>query len=184
MNMKTCLDCKNEYTDNESKNYGRCPKCDSKFYTVGTITDPDFSSRTPSEIEEGNRLKLYTPKKTASEIEADERDKYEKSIGPENVKKFKNRLKLELEEIAYQEWRAMQPEWKNQVARVESNPKSQANMSGFASSQAAATALGVFVGTTAIRAQLTELNENLEDTTGGDSGDSEGGFMDSLGDFF
>jgi hypothetical protein len=57
-------------------------------------------------------------------------------------------------------------------------------MSGFASSQAAATALGVFVGTTAIRAQLTELNENLEDTSGGDSGDSEGGFMDSLGDFF
>jgi hypothetical protein len=187
MNMKTCLDCKNEYTDNESKNFGRCPKCDSKFYTVGTITDPDFSSRTPSEIEEGNRLKLYTPTKTAAEIAEDERVKYEKSIGPENVKKFKNRLKLELEEIAYQEWRAMQPEWKHQVARVESNPKAQPNINGLASSQAAATALGVFVGTTAIRAQLAELNENLDDASGGesgDSGDSEGGFMDSLGDFF
>jgi hypothetical protein len=81
----------------------------------------------------------------------------------------------------------MQPEWKHQVAKVESNPKSQANIGGVASSQAAATALGVFVGTTAIRAQLVEINENLEDDTGGDSGDSgdsEGGFMDSLGDFF
>ena len=78
----------------------------------------------------------------------------------------------------------MQPEWKNQVARVESNPKVQQNINGLASSQAAATALGVFVGTTAIRAQLAELNENLDDSSGGDSGDSEGGFMDSLGDFF
>ena len=169
MNMKTCRDCKTDFQDQDAVHFGHCPKCDSKFYTVRTIKDSEFPSKTPSQIE------------------ADERDKYEKSIGPENVKKFKNRLKLELEEIAYQEWRAMQPEWKNQVARVESNPKSQANMSGFASSQAAATALGVFVGTTAIRAQLTELNENLEDTTGGDSGDSgdsEGGFMDSLGDLF
>jgi hypothetical protein len=184
MNLKTCLDCRSEYTDSDSKNYGRCPKCDSKFYAVGTINDPDFSSRTPSEIEEGNRLKLYTPTKTPSEIEEEERIKYDKSIGPENVKKFQNRLKLELEEIAYQEWRAMQPEWKNQVARVESNPKSQPNMNGFASSQAAATALGVFVGTTAIRAQLAELNENQENSSSGDSGDSEGGFMDSLGDLF
>jgi hypothetical protein len=81
----------------------------------------------------------------------------------------------------------MQPEWKHQVARVESNPKAQPNINGLASSQAAATALGVFVGTTAIRAQLAELNENLDDASGGesgDSGDSEGGFMDSLGDFF
>jgi hypothetical protein len=163
MNLKTCLDCRSEYTDDDSKNFGRCPKCDSKFYTVGTINDPAFASRTPSEIEEEERIE------------------YEKSIGPENVKKFKNRLKLELEEIAYQEWRAMQPEWKSQVAKVESNPKSQTNIAGLASSQAAATALGVFVGTTAIRAQLVEINENQEDAPGGDT---EGGFMDSLGDFF
>lgn len=182
--MKTCLDCKNEYTDNESKRSGRCPKCDSKFYTIGTINDPGFSSRTPSEIDESNQLKLYTPTKTPVEVEEEERLNYERTLGPENVKKFKNRLKLELEEIAYQKWRAMQPEWKHQVARADSNPKSQANIGGFAGSQAAATALGVFVGTTAIRAQLAELNENQNDTSGGDSDDSEGGFMDSLGDFF
>jgi hypothetical protein len=181
MNLKTCLDCRSEYTDDDSKNFGRCPKCDSKFYTVGTISDPGFPSKTPSEIEEGNRLKLYTPTKTPSEIEEEERIEYEKSIGPENVKKFKNRLKLELEEIAYQEWRAMQPEWKSQVAKVESNPKSQTNIAGLASPQAAATALGVFVGTTAIRAELAEINENQEDAP---DGDTEGGFMDSLGDFF
>lgn len=184
MNLKTCLDCKCEYTDQDAKHFGRCPNCDSRYYAVGTINDPGFSSRTPSEIDEANRLKLYTPTKTAAEIAEDERVKYEKSIGPENLKKFKNRLKLELEEIAYQEWRAMQPEWKNQVARVESNSKVQPNISGLASSQAAATALGVFVGTTAIRAQLNEINQNLDEATGGDSGDSEGGFLDSLGDLF
>jgi hypothetical protein len=166
MNMKTCLDCKTEYTDVDSKNFGRCPQCDSKFYTVATDNVRSFPLKTFSEIEEEKRVKL------------------DESINPEILKKFKNRLNLELEEIAYQEWRAMQPEWKSEVARAESNPKSQANIGGFASSHAGATALGVFVGTTAIRAQLADINENQNDDSGGDSGEAEGGMFDSLGDFF
>lgn len=184
MHLKTCLDCKSEYSDDESKRFGSCPKCDSKFYTVVTINDSSSPSKNPFQSEEGSRLKLHTTTKTPSEIDEEERLKYENSIGPENVKKFKNRLKLELEEITYQEWRSMQPEWKHQVAKVDSSSKSQANIGGFLGSQGAATALGVFVGTTAIRAQLTEMNTNQNDASGGDAGDSEGGFMDSLGDFF
>jgi hypothetical protein len=162
MNTKTCQDCKTEYTDLDSKRFGRCPKCDSKFFTVGTI---DRNS----------------PPKTPSEIEEDERMMFERNIGPEKVKKFKNRLKLELEEIAYREWRALQPEWKTQVAKAESNPTSQAIMGGFVGTQASATALGVVVGTAGIRHQLSEITENQEGASGGES---EGGLLDSLGEFF
>jgi DNA-directed RNA polymerase subunit RPC12/RpoP len=162
MNKKTCQDCKTEYTDLDSKRFGRCPKCDSKFFTVETI---DRNS----------------PPKTASEIEEDERMRFERNIGPEKVKKFKNRLKLELEEIAYREWRALQPEWKTQVAKAESNPTSQAIMGGFVGTQASATALGVVVGTAGIRHQLSEITENQEGASGGES---EGGLLDSLGEFF
>lgn len=163
MNKKTCLDCKTEYTDLDSKRFGRCPKCDSKFFTVGTGEDKSVLARTPSEIEEDQRLT------------------YDRALGPEKVKKFKNRLKLELEEIAYREWRALQPEWKTQIAKAESNPVSQAIMGGFVGAQAGATALGVVVGTAGIRHQLSEITENQEGASGGES---DGGVLDSLGEFF
>jgi DNA-directed RNA polymerase subunit RPC12/RpoP len=163
MYTKTCLDCKTAYTDLDSKRFGRCPKCDSKVFIVGTIDDQN------------------SPAKTPSEIEKDERLRFERNIGPEKVKKFKSRLKLELEEIAYREWRALQPEWKTQVAKAESNPTSQAIMGGFVGTQAGATALGVAVGTAGIRYQLSEITENQEGATGGES---DGGVLDSPGDFF
>ena len=162
MYTKTCQDCKTEYTDLDSKRFGRCPKCDSKLFTVGTI-DRNIPSKTPSEIEKDERMRL------------------ERNIGPEKVKKFKSRLKLELEEIAYREWRALQPEWKTQVAKAESNPTSQAIMGGFVGTQAGATALGVAVGTAGIRYQLSEITENQE---GASVGESDGGVLDSLGEFF
>jgi len=67
------------------------------------------------------------------------------------------------------------------VIQAESDPKAKATLGGFVGTHTSATALGVFVGTTAIRAELAEINENQEDAPGGDT---EGGFMDSLGDFF
>jgi hypothetical protein len=133
MNLKTCLGCKTEYTDLDSKRFGSV---------------------------------------------------FEEFLNPEVLKKFKKRLQEELEEIAYLKWRAMQPEWKTEIAKAESDPMSKAALGGFVGTQAGATALGVFAGTTAMRVQLNEIKENQGEGSSTDTGAAEGGILDSLGEFF
>jgi hypothetical protein len=101
-------------------------------------------------------------------------------MDPELLAKFKHRFQLELEEISYLEWRAMQPEWQHQVMKANSDPKSQAVLSGLVGPRAVGTAAGVLIGTTIIG---TESNGNDQ---GGESIDSsgaeEGGIFGLLGD--
>jgi hypothetical protein len=122
----------------------------------------------------------YVQQKTQFEIEEEKRLKHEESMDPELLAKFKHRFKLELEEISYLEWRAMQPEWQHQVMKANSDPKSQAVLSGLVGPRAVGTAAGVFIGTTIIG---TESNG---DDQGGESIDSsgaeEGGIFGLLGD--
>lgn len=179
MNIKSCSNCNAEYEAQVSK----CPKCDSEFFILVSPQDsPDSSidsraGRVPYvrpksqfEIEEEKRL----------EIEEEKRLKHEESMDPELLAKFKQRFKLELEEISYLEWRAMQPEWQHQVMKANSDPKSQAVLSGLVGPRAVGTAAGVFIGTTIIG---TESNGNDQ---GGESIDSsgaeEGGIFGLLGD--
>jgi len=75
----------------------------------------------------------------------------------------------------------MQPEWKFQVMKAEKDPQSQAVIGRFAGPHAVTTAAGVFIGTTAIRTELDELND---DEAGDSSGDDEGGISGLLGDLF
>ena len=145
MNLKSCSTCNAEY----EAHIGKCPKCDSTYFTVVS----------PQE----------------------QRLQHEESMDPELLAKFKHRFKLELEEIAYLEWRAMQHEWKDQVMKAEKDPKSQAIIGGFVGPRAVTTAAGVYIGTTAIRSEISELNN---DDGGGSSGGEEGGISDFIEGLF
>jgi hypothetical protein len=171
VNIKSCSNCNAEYEAQVSK----CPKCDSPFYILVSPQDSPDSS-----IDAVLPRVPYVQQKTQFEIEEEKRLKHEESMDPELLAKFKHRFKLELEEISYLEWRAMQPEWQHQVMKANSDPKSQAVLSGLVGPRAVGTAAGVFIGTTIIG---TESNG---DDQGGESIDSsgaeEGGIFGLLGD--
>jgi hypothetical protein len=122
-------------------------------------------------------------RKSRSEIEEANRLKFEESMDPDLLAKFKHRFQLELEEIAYLEWRAMQHQWQFLVMKAEKDPKSQAVIGGFVGPHAVTTAAGVFIGTTAIRTELDEMNDDEGGEGSDGSGDEEGGiagFLDGL----
>lgn len=172
MNLKSCSACNAEY----EAHIGKCPTCNSSYFTVVSLQEePDSSidgivSRVP-----------YVRPKSKYEIEEEQRLQHEESMDPDLLAKFKHRIKLELEEIAYLEWRAMQHEWKDQVMKAEKDPKSQAIIGGFVGPRAVTTAAGVYIGTTAIRSEISELNN---DDGGGSSGGEEGGISDFIEGLF
>ena len=172
MNLKSCSTCNAEY----EAHIGKCPKCNSTYFTVvSLLEEPDSSidgivPRVP-----------YVRAKSKYEIEEEQRLQHEESMDPELLAKFKHRFKLELEEIAYLEWRAKQHEWKDQVMKAEKDPKSQAIIGGFVGPRAVTTAAGVYIGTTAIRSEISELNN---DDGGGSSGGEEGGISDFIEGLF
>ena len=171
MNLKSCSACNAEY----EAHIGKCPKCDSTYFTVVSQEEPDSSI-------DGIVPRLpYVRAKSKFEIEEEQRLQHEESMDPELLAKFKHRFKLELEEIAYLEWRAMQHEWKDQVMKAEKDPKSQAIIGGFVGPRAVTTAAGVYIGTTAIRSEISELNN---DDGGGSSGGEEGGISDFIEGLF
>jgi RNA polymerase subunit RPABC4/transcription elongation factor Spt4 len=173
VNIKSCSKCNAEYEAQVSK----CPECDSEFFILVSPQDSSDSSI----VSRAGRVPYVRPK-SKFEIEEEKRLEHEESMDPELLAKFKHRFKLELEEISYLEWRALQPEWQHQVMKANSDPKSQAVLSGLVSPRAVGTAAGVFIGTTIIG---TESNGNDQ---GGESIDSsgaeEGGIIGLLGDLF
>ena len=169
MNIKSCSNCNAEYEAQVSK----CPKCDSEFFILVSPQDSPDSS-----IDSRAGRVPYVRPKSQFEIEEEKRLKHEESMDPELLAKFKHRFKLELEEISYLEWRAMQPEWQHQVMKANSDPKSQAVLSGLVGPRAVGTAAGVFIGTTIIG---TESNGNDQ---GGESIDSSGAEEGGIFGFF
>ena len=169
MNIKSCSNCNAEYESQVSK----CPKCDSEFFILVSPQDSPDSS-----IDSRAGRVPYVRPKSEFEIEEEKRLQHEESMDPELLAKFKHRFKLELEEISYLEWRAMQPEWQHQVMKANSNPKSQAVLSGLVGPRAVTTAAGVLIGTTIIG---TEPNGNDQ---GGESIDSFGAEEGGIFGFF
>jgi DNA-directed RNA polymerase subunit RPC12/RpoP len=170
MNRKKCENCKTEYQDYEAKRFGHCPNCDSKIFTL--VVQPEVPAGPP---------------KSEYEIEQEKRLKLDESIEPAVLIKFKRRMELELAEIAYLEWRALQPQWKFQVNKAATDPKSQAITGGFVGPRAVTTAAGVIIGAAVISTEPDERNfgEGGEGGEGGDSsGDEEGGILGLLGDLF
>jgi hypothetical protein len=179
VNHKRCEDCKTEYEDEVGRASGRCPECNSRFFTLVSLREVPYNpTQTPTP-----RVP-YVPPKSQYEIEEEKRLLYEESMDPDLLAKFKHRFQLELEEIAYLEWRAMQDQWKFQVMKAEKDPKSQAIIGGFVGPQAVTTAAGVFIGTTAIRTELDEMNNDDVGESSDSSGDDEGGIAGFLGDIF
>ena len=174
MNIKSCSNCNAEYEAQVSK----CPKCDSEFFIVVSPQDSPDSS-----IDSRAARVPYVPPKSQYEIEEEERLQREASMDPDLLAKFKHRIKLELEEIAYLEWRAMQHEWKDQVMKAEKDPKSQAIIGGFVGPHAVTTAAGVFIGTTIIGTEPNDMSNDQGGESSDISGDDEGGiagFLDGL----
>ena len=178
MNHKRCEDCKTEYEDEVGRAFGRCPECNSRFFTLVSLREVPASS-----MQTAVPRVPYVPPKSQYEIEEEERLQREASMDPDLLAKFKHRFQLELEEITYLEWRALQPQWKFQVMKAEKDPKSQGIIGGFVGPHAVTTAAGVFIGTTIIG---TEPNDMSNDQ-GGESSDSSGGdeggiagFLDGL----
>jgi hypothetical protein len=104
-------------------------------------------------------------------------------MDPDLLAKFKHRFQLELEEIEYFEWRAMQPEWQFQVMKANSDPKSQAVIGGLVGPRAATTAAGFIVGTTVVGTESNDSNNDQGGESSDSSGDDEGGiagFLDGL----
>jgi hypothetical protein len=166
VNLKSCSACNAEY----EAHIGKCPKCNSTYFTVVSLQEEPDSSidgivpRVP-----------YVRPKSKFEIEEEQRLQEEESMDPDLLAKFKHRFKLELEEIAYLEWRAKQPEWQFQVMNANSDPKSQAVLGGFVGPRTVTTAAGVIIGATVIG---TEPNDVNNDEGGGSSGGEEGGISD------
>ena len=172
MNLKSCSTCNAEY----EAHIGKCPKCNSTYFTVVSLQEEPDSSI------DGIVPRLpYVRAKSKFEIEEEQRLQHEESMDPDLLAKFKHRFKLELEEIAYLEWRAMQPEWQFQMMKANSDPKSPAVLGGFVGPRAVTTAAGVYIGTTAIRSEISELNN---DDSGGSSGGEEGGISDFIEGLF
>ena len=175
MNHKRCEDCRTEYEDEPGKAIDRCPKCNSRFFTLVSLREVPASS-----IQRPAPKVPLVPPKSQYEIEEEQRLFYEASIDPELLVKFKRRFQSELEEMTYLEWRAMQPQWRLQVTKNGSEPSVESETSGLSGTQMRSTAAGVFSGTAAIRAQLDEIN-NEED---GESSESSGDDEDGIAGFF
>jgi hypothetical protein len=101
-----------------------------------------------------------------------------KELGEARVSAYRARMKKEIEEIRYRQWRDLQPEWENIVQSTPEKSKTSASQSGAALKGPLAGAAAVAAGTAGLRFQLNEIQDQLngEDTSGGeDSG---------IGDFF
>jgi len=166
VNLKSCSACNAEY----EAHIGKCPKCNSTYFTVVSLQEEPDSS-----IDGIVPRVRYVRPKSKFEIEEEQRLQDEESMDPDLLAKFKHRFKLELEEIAYLEWRAKQPEWQFQVMNANSDPKSQAVLGGFVGPRTVTTAAGVIIGATVIG---TEPNDVNNDEGGGSSGGEEGGISD------
>ena len=124
-----------------------------------------------------------TPKTSTASTEAPKdvsetkRELVDESLGAKKVAQYRARLAKEIEEIEYQEWRAIQPEWQKVAEGTR-----QYNPSATFQNPMIATAAGVMIGTTAMRYQLGQIQNELggENSDPGGATDTSGGFMDGF----
>lgn len=112
------------------------------------------------------------------EIKAAQLLALDEELGEERVAAYRARMKKELEEIRYRQWRDLQPEWEGVAQNAPQKAKTSGPQSGAALKGPLAGAAAVAAGTAGLRFQLNEIQDQLsgEDTSGGeDSG---------IGDFF
>ena len=162
-----------------------CPHCgivDSWLPTPqkeSAIAPEDLWQPTAAEV--SSTAQLPVP-----DADARRRELVDASLGEKKVAQYRQRLTKEIEEIEYQQWRELQPEWQEKTKGTGVNTTHQFSRSaGVASTfqnPMFATAAGVFVGTGAMRYQLGEIQNELEaqNLDQGGAADSSGGFMDGF----
>ena len=135
----------------------------------------------PTAIEASSTSKLPVP-----DADARRRELVDNSLGEVTVSQYRERLAKEIEELKYQQWRELQPDWHEATKGTPLNVNNQFTRGGAIASTfqnpMIATAAGVVLGTTAMRYQLGEIQNELEaqNLDQGGAADSSGGFMDGF----
>ena len=111
------------------------------------------------------------------EIKAAQLLALDEELGEERVAAYRARMKKELEEIRYRQWRDLQPEWEGIAQNAPQQPKAAAPQTGAALKGPLAGAAAVAAGTAGLRFQLNEIQDQL-------NGDASGGEDSGIGDFF
>ena len=127
-----------------------------------------------------------TPQQAAQDLSATRRELVDNSLGEETVSQYRERLAKEIEELKYQQWRELQSDWHEATKGTPLNINTQFARGGAIASTfqnpMIATAAGVVLGTTAMRYQLGQIQNELEaqNLDQGGAADSSGGFMDGF----
>ena len=162
-----------------------CPHCgivDSWLPTPqkeSAIAPEDLWQPTAAEVSS-------TAQQPVPDADATRRELVDASLGEKKVAQYRQRLAKEIEEIEYQQWRELQPEWHDATSGTGVNTPQQslrgAGVSSTFQNPMFTTAAGVFIGTGAMRYQLGELQKDLDaqNPDVGGAGDSSGGFMDGF----
>jgi hypothetical protein len=115
---------------------------------------------------------------TPVEIKAAQLLALDEELGEARVAAYRARMKKELEEIRYRQWRDLQPEWEGVAQNVPQKTKTSGPQSGAALKGPLAGAAAVAAGTAGLRFQLNEIQDQLNGE------DSSGGEDSGIGDFF
>jgi predicted nucleic acid-binding Zn-ribbon protein len=135
----------------------------------------------PTAAEASSTSKLPVP-----DADATRRELVDNSLGEVTVSQYRERLAKEIAELKYQQWRELQPDWHEATKDTPLNVNNQFARGGAIASTfqnpMIATAAGVVLGTTAMRYQLGEIQNELEaqNLDQGGAADSSGGFMDGF----
>jgi predicted nucleic acid-binding Zn-ribbon protein len=155
-----------------------CPHCG--IVDSWLPTPQESSSESLTEIWRPEEQEATTPpvsEQTTHDVGVAKRAMVDSTLGEEKVAQYRARLAKEIEEIKYQEWRAIQPEWQKVAEGTR-----QYNPSSPFQNPMIATAAGVMLGTTAMRYQLGTIQNELGEENVDPSGatDTSGGFMDGF----
>lgn len=174
MKKKRCSKC---FADVQSTAI-YCPHCGIVDSWLPTPQEP--SEGIPTEIWRPEAPIATTPqalKQPLEDSDATKRATVDSALGEKKVAQYRARLAKEIEEIKYQEWRAIQPEWKKMAEGSLQNKLSTPFQNPMIT-----TAAGVLIGTTAMRYQLGEIQSELEgeNIDLGGTTNTSGGFMDGF----
>jgi hypothetical protein len=124
-------------------------------------------------------LKAFQPTPrppTPAEIRAAQLQALDEELGEARVEAYRARMKKELEEIRYRNWRDLQPEWEEVIKSTPQKGRSGSSQSTQMRGPVAGAA-AVALGTAGLRMHMNELNNQ---DVSGDDGSGIGGFLSGL----
>jgi hypothetical protein len=162
---------KPEKSSGEPSRRSFCPECGER-----NIKNLDLCDYCNTRINKSGAADLLD---SPGDLQAAQRESLNKSLGVEKVAQYQSRLQQEIDEIQYQQWRSLQPEWEQVAGNL---PKVNSTNRGVFPNPTAVftTASGVMLGTAGLRHEVGEIQEKF-DSEGSENSESESGFFDFLG---